>query len=96
MPASHGAFNMGSPDGYTPTSQCNVDRALKGAEKWTSFEGATHAWDTPSGGVGRPGVDGKCTKALNIYNRFAVCRNNQYTDTTRNEIVAFVERHTTK
>jgi len=33
------------------------------------------------------------TKALNVYNKFALCRNNQYTDTTRNEIVAFVERH---
>ena len=86
----------GTADTATPTSQCNVDRALKGAYKWTSFEGATHAWDTPSGGIGRPGVDGKCSRALNIYNRFAVCRNNQYTDTTRNEIVAFVERHTTK
>ena len=83
----------GTADTATPTSQCNVDRALKGAEKWTSFEGATHAWDTPSGGVGQPGVDGKCSKALNVYNQFAICRNNQYTDITRNEIVAFVKRH---
>ena len=83
----------GTADTATPTSQCNVDRALKGAYKWTSFEGATHAWDSPSGGVGQPGVDGKCGKALNVYNKFAICRNNQYTDTTRNEIVEFVKRH---
>jgi dienelactone hydrolase len=86
----------GTADTATPTSQCNVDRALKSAEKWTSFEGATHAWDSPSGGVGQPGVDGKCTKALNVYNKFAICRNNQYANTTRNEIVSFVERHIAK
>ena len=50
----------------------------------------------PVYGVGKPGVDGKCTKALNVYNKFAICRNNQYTDTTRNEIVAFVECHMAK
>lgn len=86
----------GTADTATPTSQCNVELALKGAEKWTSFNGATHAWDTPSGGVGQPGVDGKCSKALNKYNQFAICRSNQYTDTTRSEIVAFVERHVSK
>ena len=83
----------GTADTATPTSQCNVEKALKGAEKWTSFDGATHAWDSPSGGIGQPAVDGKCTKALNKFNQFAICRSNRYTDTTREEITAFVEKH---
>lgn len=82
----------GTADTATPTSQCNVDKVLKATNLWLSFEGATHAWDTASGGIGRPGIDGKCVRALNVYNRFAICRSNEYTDRTRNEVSSFVAR----
>ena len=59
----------GSLDEATPVSQCNVDKALKSAYAWHHFEGATHAWEAPSDGAGRPSVDGKCSRADNIYNR---------------------------
>jgi len=83
----------GTDDSATPLSQCNTEKVFKDVENWTNFEGATHAWDSPSGGIGKPGVDGHCSKALNKYNHFAVCRNNNYTELMRNDILAFVERH---
>ena len=83
----------GTNDSATPLSQCNVEKVFKGVEKWTNFEGATHSWDSPSGGIGKPGVDGDCSKALNKYNQFPVCRNNKYTEIMRSDILAFVERH---
>jgi dienelactone hydrolase len=82
----------GTADTATPTSQCNVDRALKGAYKWTSFEGATHGWDAPTEGAGKPAVDGKCVNALNIYNRFPICRNDKYTEINRKEMLEFFEK----
>ena len=82
----------GSNDSATPISQCNVDKALKSAFKWHHYEGATHAWDAPFGGIGSKNpIDGKCTKADNIYNHFPVCRSNKYTDHMRQEIVKFVQ-----
>ena len=83
----------GTNDSATPLSQCNVEKVFKGVEKWTNFEGATHSWDSPSGGIGKPGVDGDCSKALNKYNQFPVCRNNKYTEIMRSDILAFIERH---
>jgi dienelactone hydrolase len=86
----------GTNDSATPLSQCNVEKVFKGVEKWTNFEGATHSWDSPSGGIGRPGVDGSCSNALNKYNQFPVCRNNKYTEIMRSDILAFIERHIPK
>lgn len=84
----------GSNDDATPIRQCNVDKALKSATAWHHYEGATHAWDAPFGGIGsKHPIDGKCTKADNIYNHFPVCRSNQYTDHMRQEIVKFVQPH---
>ena len=82
----------GSEDTATPIAQCNVDKALKSAYAWHHFEGATHAWEAPSDGAGRPSVDGKCSKADNIYNRFAVCHSNKFTAITRREVTAFVQK----
>ena len=84
----------GSNDDATPISQCNVDKVLKSATAWHHYEGATHAWDAPFGGIGSKNpIDGKCTKAENIHNHFPVCRSNKYTDHTRQEIVKFVQQH---
>jgi dienelactone hydrolase len=83
----------GSNDDATPIAQCNVAKALKSATAWHHYEGATHAWDAPFGGIGsksRP--DGRCTRAENIHNRFQVCRSNKYTDHMRQEIVQFVQQ----
>lgn len=83
----------GSLDEATPVSQCKVDKALKSAYAWHHFEGATHAWEAPSDGAGRPSVDGKCSKADNIYNHFPVCHSAKYTAITRREVTAFVQKH---
>ena len=83
----------GTADTATPLSQCNVDKVFKGVEKWTNFEGATHAWDSPTRGVGRRAEDNVCTRALNKYNPFPICSSNKFTDITRSDIQAFVERH---
>ena len=83
----------GSEDAATPVSQCNTVKALKSAYAWHHFEGATHAWEAPTEGAGRPSVDGKCSKADNIYNRFPVCRSDKYTEITRREVIAFAQKH---
>ena len=82
----------GSLDEATPVSQCNVGKALKSAYAWHHFEGATHAWEAPSDGAGRPSVDGKCSRADNIYNRFPVCHSAKYTAITRREVTNFVQK----
>ena len=83
----------GSEDQATPLSQCNVDKVLKTTEKWINFPGATHAWDVPTEGPGNQSIDGKCTKALNRYNQFAICRSDEYTGITYHEMFAFVKKH---
>ena len=88
------AVFTGSIDQATPVSECKVDKTLKSAYAWHHYEGATHAWDAPFGGIGsRNPIDGACTKAENIYNRFPVCRSNKYTDHMRQEIEKFVQQH---
>ena len=86
----------GTADTATPLSQCNVDKVFKGVEKWTNFEGATHAWDSPTRGVGRRAEDNVCTRALNKYNPFPICSSNKFTDITRSDILDFVQRHLPK
>ena len=83
----------GSADTATPTSQCDESKTLKTAEKWVHFEGGTHSWDSPNRGVGRRPEDGKCTFADNIYNRFKMCHNAEFTSTTRQEKMAFIRKH---
>lgn len=83
-----------SLDQATPVSDCKVDKTLKSATVWHHYEGATHGWDAPFGGIGsRNPTDGACTKAENIYNHFPVCRSNKYTDHMRQEIVKFVQQN---
>lgn len=85
-----------SRDEATPTWRCNEDKSLKSAYAWHHYEGATHAWDAPFGGIGSKNpIDGACTKADNVHNRFPVCRSNKYTDHMRQEIVNFVQQHST-
>lgn len=86
----------GSKDTATPISQCNVEKSLKTATSWLHFEGATHAWDAPTDGAGRPSVDGKCSNADNIYNRFPVCRSDKYTAETQKEVLAFIDSHSSR
>jgi dienelactone hydrolase len=83
----------GSEDTATPISQCNVDKALKGAERWIEFKGATHAWDAPNRGAGNKAVDGECSQAPNEFNRFRICRSDKFTEETFRELTAFVTKH---
>ena len=83
----------GSIDQATPLSECKIDKTLKSAYAWHNYEGATHAWDSPFGGIGsRNPKDGACTKAENIHNHFPVCRSNRYTEHMYGEITALVSK----
>jgi dienelactone hydrolase len=83
-----------SKDEATPTWRCNEDKSLKSAYAWHHYEGATHAWDAPFGGIGnRNQPDGVCTKADNIHNRFPICRSNKYTEHMRQQVLSFVQKH---
>lgn len=86
------AVFTGSADQATPLSECKTDKTLKSAYAWHNYEGATHAWDAPFGGIGnRNPRDGACTKAENVYNHFPVCRSNKYTEHMYGEIKKLVE-----
>ncbi|MCX7279834.1 MAG: dienelactone hydrolase [Burkholderiales bacterium] len=83
----------GTADQATPVSQCDTDKALKTTERWTVFEGGTHAWDFPTNGVGRPSVDGKCSYAKNKYNHFPMCYSESHTRVMKEQIQEYLIRH---
>lgn len=85
------AFTAGN-DTATPLSQCNVDKVFKGLVKWVHYPDATHAWDSPTNGIGRNGGDGSCGEALNVYNRFPICRSAKYTESMRADILEFIDK----
>jgi dienelactone hydrolase len=79
-------------DEATPISQC--DRSIfTSATFWRHYPDATHAFDAIfKGGLQEPPVDndGKCMRALNVYNRFPICRDNAATDDMRRAIRTMV------
>ena len=79
-------------DTATPISQCDRE-VLTSATYWKHYPDATHAFDAIfKGGLQDPPVnnDGQCTQALNVYNRFAICRDNAATDDMRSKVKTLV------
>ena len=79
----------GGKDTATPPDRCPT-RVFKDATAWTHYPAATHGWDTSNRGAHTPSVDGECGKALNVYNRFAVCRSDSTTQDMHQKIKAFI------
>jgi dienelactone hydrolase len=80
----------GGKDTATPPDRCPT-RVFTDATAWTHYPDATHGWDTSNRGAHTPSVDGECGKALNVLNRFAVCRSDAATNDMHTKIKAFVQ-----
>jgi dienelactone hydrolase len=80
-------------DTATPIHECDREIFTQ-ASQWKHYPQATHAFDAVFKGMlqdpPRNG-DGECTQALNIYNRFAICRDNAATDDMRDRIKTLVQ-----
>lgn len=77
-------------DTATPPERCPT-RVFKDATAWTHYPDATHGWDTSNRGAHTPSVDGECGKALNVFNKFAVCRSDAATTDMHTKIKTFIE-----
>ena len=90
------AIFTGGRDTATPISQCDKE-VLTSARLWQHYPDATHAFDAIfKGGLQDPPVDndGQCTQALNVYNRFPICRSNAATDDMRSRVKQLVRQLT--
>lgn len=76
-------------DTATPPGLCPT-RVFNDATTWTHYPDATHGWDTSNRGAHTPSVDGECGKALNVFNKFAVCRSDAATNDMHAKIKAFI------
>jgi len=76
-------------DTATPSSQCDRDIFTQATFR-RHYPEATHGFDIPF--LSSPGQDndGRCVNALNVYNRFPICRNNAATEDMRNAIQTMV------
>ncbi len=79
----------GGKDTATPIGDC--DRAvLRAARSWKHYPDATHAWDVANRGAHSPAVDGECGEALNVHNRFPICRSDAVTEDMHSRIREFL------
>jgi dienelactone hydrolase len=88
------AIFTGELDTGTPVSQCDKE-TFTSATFWKHYPDATHAFNVvykgmlqepPQGGSRH----GECTRALNTYNPYPICRNDQVTDDMRNKVRTMV------
>jgi dienelactone hydrolase len=79
----------GGKDSATPTYQC-PGSVFKEAKSWTHYPNATHGWDIANRGATMKSVDGECVNALNVYNRFPICRSDSTTVDMQDKIKKFV------
>jgi dienelactone hydrolase len=77
-------------DTATPPGRCPT-RVFSEATAWTHYPDATHGWDASNRGAHTPSVDGECGKALNILNKFAVCRSDAATNDMHTKIKTFID-----
>ena len=79
----------GGKDTATPVSECD-DKILRAAKSWKHYPLDTHGWDTANRGAHTPAANGECERAMNVYNHFAVCRNDATTNDMRRRIIKFL------
>lgn len=80
----------GGQDTATPSGEC-AQAIFRNARSWTHYADQTHAWDVANRGAHTPAVDGECSRAMNTYNRFPICRSDRTTADMRARIISFVE-----
>jgi dienelactone hydrolase len=80
----------GGKDTATPISECPKG-VLHSASKWIHYPDQTHGWDSANRGAAGTPVDGECGKAMNVYNKFPVCRSNATTQDMQRNIQSFIE-----
>lgn len=83
----------GGKDTATPISEC-PGGVLRSASEWIHYPDQTHGWDVANRGAAGMPVDGDCGRAMNVYNRFPVCRSNRTTEDMRQRIRKFVDEAT--
>jgi len=83
----------GGKDAATPKERCDKSIFTQATE-WIHYPEATHAFNTTNRGLKQRAVDGDCDRALNIYNKFLVCRDDKATYDMRKNIVKFVSKLT--
>ena len=76
-------------DTATPIDQCDRD-IFTGSTLWKHYPGATHGFDVPFFNRPNTNIDGECTRALNIYNKFLVCRDDVATADMFNKVKTMV------
>jgi dienelactone hydrolase len=79
----------GGQDSATPIAQC-PSATLTAASAWVHYPNATHGWDVANRGALSPPIDGECGRAMNVYNRFPVCRSNETTADMRTRMEDFI------
>jgi len=84
----------GGRDSATPIADCRR-AVLTGATGWIHYPDQTHGWDVANRGAHTPPVDGECGRAMNVYNRFPVCRSNATTADMQSKILEFVAANLT-
>lgn len=83
----------GGQDTATPISDC-ARSTLRAGHDWIHFPEGTHAWDVANRGAHSLAMNGECTRAMNVFNRYAICRNDDLTNKMRSRIEAFVRTET--
>jgi dienelactone hydrolase len=79
----------GGRDTATPISECSL-ATLRQAQSWIHYPHQTHSWDVANRGAHTPAVDGECSRAMNTFNPFLICRSDRTTADMRAHIIAFV------
>ena len=80
---------VGGRDTATPYQTCSK-KIFTDAAKWIIYPDQTHGWDSANQGASVPAEDGLCRRAMNIYNKFEVCRDNKTTEDMQDKIVNFI------
>jgi dienelactone hydrolase len=80
---------VGGRDTATPYQRCSK-KVFTDAAKWIIYPDQTHSWDSANRGAENPAEDGYCLRAMNIYNKFEVCRDNKTTEDMQQHIVNFI------
>lgn len=80
-------------DTATPIDQCDRD-IFTSATFWKHYPDATHGFDAIfKGGLQEPpkgNYDGECYRALNVYNKYLICRSDSATEDMRNKVKTMV------
>ena len=83
-------------DTATSIEPCDKE-IFTSASYWKHYPQATHAFDAVFKGMLQDpprNADGECTQALNVYNRYAICRDNAATEDMRGWIKRWVQQLT--